>query len=146
MVGEMTNIALDDLDRRLIGLLRADSRSPAVALARALGVSRATVQNRIAKLQRGGAIIGFSIRLASEEAAGVRALASLEIRSGDEKAVRQGLKRLPEVSRLYSTNGRWDMIAELHAADLGALDRALGAIRAIRGVAHSETSICLSEL
>ncbi|MFZ4534302.1 MAG: Lrp/AsnC family transcriptional regulator [Alsobacter sp.] len=39
----MTEIGLDDTDRRLIQLLRADARLPAASLAKHLGVSRGTV-------------------------------------------------------------------------------------------------------
>jgi len=137
---------LDALDHRLIALLRSNARASTTTLAASLGVSRGTIQNRIDRLIGQGVIIGFTARMRSETEGGVRALTSLEIRSGDEKAVGAGLKRLPEVERLYSTNGRWDMVAEVRADDLATLDRALAAIRAIRGVAHTETSILLSEL
>jgi DNA-binding Lrp family transcriptional regulator len=56
------------------------------------------------------------------------------------------LKRNPEVSRVYSTNGRWDLVVELRAADLAALDRVLSGIRAIRAISHSETNILLADL
>lgn len=138
---------LDEIDRRLIELLRSDARLPAVALARRLSVARATVQNRIDKLIAQGVLLGFTIRLRSDtETGAVRALASLEIRSGDAKAVLGLLKRVPEVRRIYSTNGRWDKVVELNATDLAALDRAIADIRTIRGVSHSETSILLTEL
>ena len=72
--------ALDDLDRRLIGLLRADARLPSAALARQLGVSRGTVQNRIDRLTAGGVLLGFTVRLAgaAEAAAADILLAELE--------------------------------------------------------------------
>ena len=53
---------------------------------------------------------------------------------------------MPEVGRVHSTNGRWDLVAEINTRDLAALDRALGAIRALKAVANSETSILLAEL
>ena len=53
---------------------------------------------------------------------------------------------MPEVGRVHSTNGRWDLVAEIATADLAALDRALTAIRALKPVANSETSILLAEL
>jgi DNA-binding Lrp family transcriptional regulator len=138
---------LDELDRRLIELLRADGRMPAVTLARRLGVARGTVQNRIDRLLQSGVLLGFSVRLRSDAETGlIRALTSLEIRSGDPKAVLSALKRIPEARRIHSTNGRWDMVVEVNAGDLASLDRAIGDIRAIRGVSHSETSILLSEL
>ena len=139
--------ALDDTDRELIALLRNDGRLPGATLARRLGVSRGTVQNRIDRLLAGGVILGFTVRLASEgDGAGVRAIMAIEVRSADTRAVVAALRRMPEVGRVHSTNGRWDLVAEIATADLAALDRALSGIRALKAVANSETSILLSEL
>jgi DNA-binding Lrp family transcriptional regulator len=139
--------ALDPIDRQLIEQLRENSRLPMASLAKILGVSRGTVQNRIDRLEAAGILRGFTIRLGSEAEAGViRAVTTLELRSGEVKAVIGTLKRNPEVSRIYSTNGRWDLVVELRARDLAALDRVLGEIRAIRAVSNSETNILLAEL
>lgn len=71
---------------------------------------------------------------------------AIEVHSSDMRAVVAALRRMPEVGRVYSTNGRWDLVAEIHAGDLGSLDRVLTAIRALKTVAASETSILLTEL
>jgi DNA-binding Lrp family transcriptional regulator len=54
------------------------------------------------------------------------------------------LRGHPNVTGLHSTNGRWDLIAELRADTLEAFDRALGNIRLIDGIASTETSLLLS--
>jgi len=139
--------ALDDTDRRLLALLRHDGRLPAATLARHLGISRGTVQNRLDRLTASGAILGFTIRMPSDaEGAAVRAIMSIEVRSADTRAVIAALRRMPEVGRVHSTNGRWDLVAEIATADLASLDRALTEIRALKPVTTSETSILLSEL
>jgi DNA-binding Lrp family transcriptional regulator len=138
---------LDDTDRRLIALLRNDARRPASSLAAALGVSRGTVQNRIARLLRGGVIQGFTLRLdagAEDAGATVRAITAIEIRGRSTTGVVRALKGFPEVRALHMTNGRWDVIAQLGAESLDALDRALNRIRMLEGVANTETSILLS--
>lgn len=139
---------LDDTDRRLLALLRDDARRPASGLAVALGVSRGTVQNRIARLLRTGAIQGFTVRLGpeAEGAAGapVRAVTTIEIHGRTAAGVLRALKGLPEVRTLHTTNGRWDVVAELAAETLESLDRALNRIRLLEGVANTETSILLS--
>ena len=138
---------IDELDRRLIGLLRDDARLPSAALARRLGVSRGTVQNRIDRLMSSGVLLGFTARLRGDaEGAPVRAIMSIEVRSADTRAVVAALRRMPDVGRIHSTNGRWDLVAEINAGDLAALDRALTEIRALKAVANSETSILLSAL
>jgi DNA-binding Lrp family transcriptional regulator len=142
-----TMLALDDLDHALLRDLRLDARLPAATLARRLGVSRGTVQNRIDRLREAGVIAGFTVRLRSDaEGAGVRAITSVEVRGGDSRAVVQALKRLPDVTAIHSTNGRWDLVLEVRSPDLAALDAALHAIRAVKGVSLSETSILLAEL
>lgn len=138
---------LDDLDLRLIGLLRDDARLPNATLARRLGVSRGTVQNRIDRLVQAGILLGFTVRLRSDAASGaVRAIMAIELRAAEARQVVAALRRMPEVGRIHSTNGRWDLIVELDTPDLAALDRALTAIRALKPVANSETSILLAEL
>jgi DNA-binding Lrp family transcriptional regulator len=139
--------SLDDIDRRLIGLLREDARLPTATLARRLKVSRGTAQNRIDRLMTRGVLLGFTVRLRGDaEGAPVRAMVSIEVRSAEARDVVAALAAMPDVGRVHSTNGRWDLVAEINAADLGALDRALTEIRALNAVANSETSILLSEL
>jgi len=143
----MTEIGLDDTDRRLIQLLRADARLPAATLAKHLGVSRGTVQNRIERLRSAGILLGFTIRLRGDAAsAAVRAITTVEVRSADTKAVIAALKRMPDVGQIHSTNGRWDLVIEINAASLEGLDKVLAEIRGQRAITHSETSILLSEL
>jgi DNA-binding Lrp family transcriptional regulator len=138
---------LDDLDRRLLALLRDDGRLPSATLARQLGVSRGTVQNRIDRLVAGGVLLGFTVRLAGEaEEGGVRAIVAIEVRSADARAVIAALRRMPEVVRVHTTNGRWDLVAEVVTADLAALDAVLTGIRALAAVVSSETSILLAEV
>ncbi|HEY1386577.1 MAG TPA: AsnC family transcriptional regulator, partial [Dongiaceae bacterium] len=54
---------LDDTDRRLISLLRANARMPTAALGRHLGLSRSAVQERLKRLERDGVITGYTIVL-----------------------------------------------------------------------------------
>ena len=143
----MTNRqTLDETDRRLIEMLRDDGRLPTATLARRLGVSRGTVQNRIDRLVANGVIQGFTIRLQGDVDTGlIAAITSLEIRSSDHKPVIAQLKRIPEVARIHATYGRWDLIVEIRTRDLASLDRVLTAIRIIKAVSASETSILLAE-
>ncbi len=136
---------MDDTDRELISLLRADARTPVVALAKKLRVARATVQNRMARLEADGTIVGYTVRLKPEaEGHRIRALTSIEIEGNHGDEVRRELRGHPNVVALHSTNGRWDLIAELRTDTLEAFDRVLNAIRTIPGIAHTETSILLS--
>jgi DNA-binding Lrp family transcriptional regulator len=136
---------VDELDRNLLALLRADSRIPAAALAQRLKVSRGTVQNRIARLQAQGVIQAFTVRTRPEiEAQRVRAVMCIAIEGERSSAVVRRLKGFPSIDQIYTTNGRWDLIAELEVADLGEFSRALDDIRTVEGIAMTETSILLA--
>ena len=54
---------MDTTDRQLLSLLRDNARIPVAAMAKALGVARGTVQNRLARLEADGIIVGYTVRL-----------------------------------------------------------------------------------
>ncbi len=138
---------MDELDGRLIALLRADSRAPTAALAKTLKVSRGTVQNRIDKLRASGVLLGFTVRLGAEDDAHrIRAVMSIEIEGGRMAAVLKALRGVPAVTAVHTTNGRWDLVADLETPDLPAFSTALDSIRAIDGIAATETSLLLKTL
>jgi DNA-binding Lrp family transcriptional regulator len=139
------NVQMDDTDRELISLLRADARTSVVTLAKQLRVARATVQNRIAKLEANGTIVGYSVRLKPEaEPHRIRALTTIEVEGNHGENVRRTLRGHPNVVALHTTNGRWDLIAELRTDSLEAFDEVLNHIRRIKGITSTETSILLS--
>ncbi len=136
---------MDDLDRRLIAALRVDGRASLSALAKQLGVSRGTVQNRLDRLVAEEVILGFTVRLRSAaEASRVRAIMMVEVAGKSTKKVAQAMRGLPQVQALYSTNGAYDLIAEIEVENLEEFDRVLSAVRMIDGVARSETSLLLA--
>jgi DNA-binding Lrp family transcriptional regulator len=137
--------SLDDTDRELISLLRDDGRANVAAMAAKLKVARGTVQNRMARLQRDGVIVGYTVRLKPQvEAHRIRALMTIAVDGNRGKEVLRSLRGHPNVTAIYTTNGRWDIVAELQAETLEAFDRVLSTIRLFSGIANTETSILLS--
>jgi DNA-binding Lrp family transcriptional regulator len=142
-MSNMNNI--DDTDRELLALLRQDARMPVATLAIRLKVARGTVQNRMKRLERDGVIVGYTVRVKPQaEAHRIRALMTIVVEGNRGAQVLHALRGHPNVTGLHSTNGRWDLIAELRADSLEAFDCALGNIRLIDGIASTETSLLLS--
>jgi len=138
-------IGLDDIDRELLGLLRDNARTSVVTLAKQLRIARATVQNRLTRLENQGVIVGYTVRLKpAAEPHRIRALMSVAVQGNYMADVLRALRGHPNVATIHSTNGRWDLIAELHADTLEHFDRVLAAIRLLDGIANTETSILLS--
>src|SRR5690348_697680 len=117
---------MDELDRRLLALLRQDARESAAALAKKLKVSRGTIQNRIARLLARGDIQGFTVRLRPDlDSAGVRAIMCVAIEGERSSKVTKALRGFAEVERIHTTNGRWDLVIELATDSLEGFSRAL---------------------
>lgn len=137
---------MDDLDHRLIAKLRHDARTPVADLAKALGVSRGTVSNRMAKLEHEGIVVGYTLRLRPDATPDeIRAWTSLAVEGNQHRVVRALLGE-PGVAALHDTNGRWDLLAELRVGSLAELSTVLERIRGIDGVSASETSVHLQTL
>jgi DNA-binding Lrp family transcriptional regulator len=65
----------------------------------------------------------------------------------EAKASNKVVKRLygyPEVRKLHSTNGHWDLVAELVAGSLEEFDELLNRIRTVDGIKSTDTSILLA--
>lgn len=136
---------MDDTDRQLIGLLRDNARLPVASLAKALGVSRGTVQNRIDRLIARGVLQGFTVKAKPEaEPARIRAVMMIGVEGERSDHILSVLRGYPEITAVHTTNGRWDMVIELATDNLQDFDRVLHRIRQISGVSASETSLLLS--
>lgn len=137
----------DQLDRELISLLRNDGRAPLSKLADILKVSRGTVQNRLDRLLDSGTLHGFTVRVREDyEHDAIRALMMIEVVGKSTSQVIKKLRGMPELQRLHTTNGSWDLVAEIQTSSLNEFDRVLRDVRMIDGVLNSETSILLSSV
>ncbi len=136
---------MDDLDEHLLERLRENARAPVAELARALGLSRTTVQSRLARLERNGTIAGYSVKLAaSYEAARVHAFVLLTVEPKQAAAVTAALKRLPGVRCLQSVSGPFDMIATVEAGGVADMDAVIDEIGSVKGVERTNSAIVLS--
>jgi len=135
---------MDTLDHQLIGLLRNDARLSVAALAHKLQVSRGTVTNRITRLEDQGIIVGYTVRLRPDaQPHDIHAWTSIAVEGNETRTVIASLLGEPAVAELHDTNGRWDLLVGLRAANLTELSTVLERIRLIKGIQSSETSIHL---
>ena len=137
----------DDLDRQIIAHLRTDGRASLAKLADALGVARGTVQSRLDRLMSNGTLLGYTVRVREDyDAHSVQAVMMIEVSGKSTTHVIRRLRGLPEIQTLHTTNGNWDLVAQIRANSLSDFDRVLREVRMIDGVANSETSLLLSNV
>lgn len=135
---------MDEIDHKLMSLLRQNARLTVAALAAKLKVSRGTVTNRIRRLEDDGVIVGYTVRLRPDvQHNAIKAWMSIAVDGNQTRAVIVGLLGEPGVATLHDTNGRWDLLAELRAETLQELAKVLERIRLLKGISNTETSIHL---
>ena len=136
---------MDDLDRNILALLGADARMSVATLARRLKVARSTIQARLERLETTGVIAGYTLKLGEEARQGrLRASVLLTIEPRAQAAILSRLKAIPEVERVFTTSGRFDLLMQLAASNTQVLDQVLDQIGALTGVRSSESLIHLS--
>ena len=105
------------------------------------------MQNRLDRLIESGAVLGFTLRVRPDyDANTIRAVMMIEVAGRSTTAVIIRRRGLPELHSLHTTNGGWDLIAEIRTAGLSDFDRVLGEVRTIEGILNTETSIMLSSI
>lgn len=137
-------IQIDEIDRAILSLLAENARLPVTAMAKRLGLARTTVQARLDRMEAQGTIKGYRVQLGHSAPAHLRATALLQIEPRSGPAVLARLKSLPQVERVHTTSGRFDLIVQIAAESTEILDETLDRIGEAKGVRSSESLIHLS--
>ena len=129
----------------LLSLLTQNARKGVAEIARELGLARATVQERIRRLEAGGVIEGYTVRLNpaySRSRVTAHTLVRIDARKAD--GLHAKLKKQPAVGGIYAISGEYDMLVVLQAETTAELDETLDALGKHDGVERTQTSIVLS--
>jgi DNA-binding Lrp family transcriptional regulator len=141
---KMTKAMISTKDQELLLLLQGNARAPVAELARKLGLSRTTVQDRLRRLEEQGVIAGYVLKLARMEAGGLSAWVSISVEARQQLAVAKALSQLPGIDLLQAVSGKVDFVALVTAETAGAMDSILDAITQLAGVTEIETAVILS--
>jgi len=137
--------ALDAGDRKLLALLKEDARLSTAALARALGVARTTVVERLKRLQRNGVVAGYTVRLHPRvQGRMLRVHVLLRVDAKRGEAVVKALREIPQVRAVYAISGAFDSLAFVEGESTEEIDQVLDAIGALPGVVSTQSSLVLS--
>ena len=136
---------MDKIDNQIGQILRRNSRTSVSDMAAQLGITRATVRSRLAKLQSNGEIVGFTTVMRSDAfELPVRGMMLIGVEGKGTDRIISILDGMPEVKTIHTTNGRWDLIIEFGTDTLANLDLVLRKIRLIDGITNSETNLYLA--
>ncbi|KMQ75821.1 Lrp/AsnC family transcriptional regulator [Marinobacter subterrani] len=135
---------INSQDQKLLMLLRRNARASITELARAMHVSRSTVQNRIARLEASGVIRGYSIQLGGAfSASQVEAHVSIKVVQKLTARTNMALEQISQVAQLFSVSGEYDLIAIVQAQSLEELSAVLDNIGNLEGVERTNSAVVL---
>jgi len=139
--------SLDHVDLELLNALADDHRATVVALAERLGLSRNTVQARMAKLERSGVFLSFE-RAMAPTALGfpIEAMINVMVKQADLPRITRDLALIPEVLQCHGISGQVDLVVRVAARDTQHLFDVDARILAIDGVERTETSLAMGEV
>jgi DNA-binding Lrp family transcriptional regulator len=136
---------IDELDARLLLILRAYPRIGVVEVARRLGVARGTVQARMDKLAARGVITGFGPDIEPARMGyPVLAFVSLEIVQGRLEEAVEGLEKVPEVLEVHGVTGDRDLLCRVVARDNTHLQDVINAMLHTGAVRRSTSAISMT--
>ncbi|VVC02976.1 HTH-type transcriptional regulator LysM [Candidatus Burarchaeum australiense] len=135
-------MALDEVDARIIAILRERGDEPNTAIAKSIGLSEAAVRKRIANLVQSGTIKRFTIELGSNAAISALTLVVVDSHAPVDK-VAEKIARMPGVSALYEITGNYDIAVILEGPDSDSINARVDEIRGLKHVSGTETKMVL---
>jgi DNA-binding Lrp family transcriptional regulator len=138
---------LDAIDARLLLALAQQPRAAALALAQRLGISRNTVQARLARLEHSGLLGSFERRVDPKTLGHpLTAYVTTQVTQRLLDSVAEALAGIPEVVQVQGLSGQNDLFVHVVAVDADDLYRVAGQILAIAGVERTNTALVMREL
>lgn len=139
-----TGTSLDELDERLLTMLRDDARQTIAQLSKELGISRGQIYSRLARLEEAGIVGGYTVRLGTAYTASrVRAHMMIKTLPRYHREVEQSLAAIGAVQAIHAISGEYDIIAMLEADDSAQLNEFIDNIGLLEGVERTTTSVIL---
>ena len=132
-------------DHDLLKLLQENSRRTVSDIAKKMSLSRATVQQRMERLERTGVIQGYTIKINPViERQNVSAYVMISVVPKKNSTIVNQLFKISQMEMLCTISGQYDMIAKITEATTEALDQTLDKIANLNGVEKTLSHIVLS--
>ena len=132
---------MDEIDQKIVEILKRDSRTPYVKIAQEVGLSEAAVRRRVQNLIHSGVIRRFTIEI---ESGGANAITLLTVSSAvPSQRVAEKLKELKNVEVVHEITGQFDIAVFISASNIAEINRCIDEIRKVEGVMTTNTVIIL---
>ena len=141
----MANIQLDDSDKKIVGVLKENSRQSFVEIGKEVRLSEAAVRRRVKRLTDSGYLKRFTVEL--DQSTGAKALTFIAVSpTVPIPAVSKFLQKLDGVEGVYEITGEYDILSNISGQNITEVNRCIDEIRRINGVSNTNTIIILKSI
>ncbi|QKY17039.1 Lrp/AsnC family transcriptional regulator [Halorubrum sp. CBA1229] len=134
---------MDDLDRRILSILRRDARTPYTEIADRVGTSEGTVRNRVDRMTEEGIIERFTV---TTRTGNVKAMIEISVEMNvDTAAVGDRMVEWEEVDFVWQVSGEDDIVLVVDAVDTRAVNELISQAREMDEVKSTKTRLILNE-
>jgi Lrp/AsnC family transcriptional regulator for asnA, asnC and gidA len=141
------NLQIDEIDSRILELLKQNARMPYLKIAQKLGISNATVHERISKMRNNGIITAFTIELDAKKLGyGITAIVgiTLEHPTKNFDQFNKELRKIKEIEHVYHVTGDIDTILLIKVENVDKLKKLLvEKIQCLSNISRINTRIVL---
>jgi len=134
---------MDDLDRRILSILRRDARTPYTEIADRVGTSEGTVRNRVDRMTDEGVIERFTV---TTRTGNVKAMIEISVEMNvDTAAVSERMVEWDEVDFVWQVSGEEEVVLVVDAVDTRAVNELISQAREMDEVKSTKTRLILDE-
>ncbi|MDS0299457.1 Lrp/AsnC family transcriptional regulator [Halogeometricum sp. S1BR25-6] len=134
---------MDELDRRILDILRRDARTPYTEIAEQVETSEGTVRNRVERLMSDGVIERFTV---STRTGNIKAMIEVSVKVDvDTTKISELMAEWDEVDFVWQVSGEEDVVLVVDAADTRAVNELITQARELDEVKSTKTRLILDE-
>ena len=135
----------DETDKALLAILKRNARESVSSIARKLGLSRSTVQDRLSRMETCGPIRGYTVLLEADTTQSpIRAFVTIIVEPQRTGIIIKELGTFAGIKTVHTVSGNFDLLVEIRGEDIANVNAVIDRISDIPGVNKTETSIVLS--
>jgi Lrp/AsnC family transcriptional regulator, regulator for asnA, asnC and gidA len=134
--------AIDQVDEKILSILREDSRRPFVEIAKVVNLSEAAIRRRVGNLIKQGIISKFTIETSVGPQANAISLLSVNP-SYPTADVSARLKKVRGVDSIYEITGEYDIAVVVSGSNIAEINATIDEIRKLSGIDDTNTVVVL---
>ncbi|MCL2135035.1 MAG: Lrp/AsnC family transcriptional regulator [Candidatus Bathyarchaeota archaeon] len=136
---------MDETDKKIIKILKDDSRTGFVEISNQIGLSEGAVRKRIKTLTDDNTIRKFTVKLSVSE--GAEAITLLTVNpSYPTQEVTKHIQLISNVETIYEVTGEYDIIAVINGMNVVEVNECIEKIRSVEGIMKTNTMIVLRNI